>query len=58
MFMLFSVYFLERQTNSKVQSLCIVEVADVVEAASSGLVRHVQTDTPVKTDDEERQIIT
>ena len=49
--------FLERIADGEMQRLVAAELIDVVEAALRGLIRHMQTNTPVKTQDEEVEVV-
>ena len=49
--------FLERIADGEMQRLVATELIDVVEAALRGLIRHMQTYTPVKSQDEEVEVV-
>ena len=53
----FPIISLERVADGEVEGLVAVEAVEVEESALLGLVRHVQTDTPVESEDEEIEVV-
>lgn len=50
--------WLEWITDCKVKTMTVLKPADVVVAALSRIVWHVETNTPVETEDEELEVVT